>query len=280
MKPIKVIRTLAFAILGGYVFGFGLPAQAIGLDCAKVKSKVEHLICDDKKNPGLYSLDFQLNTFYVEALQNAENTQRVIEDQKKWIKTVRNVCGDADCLKNVYQARVGELQQSSTLCTSREVVIYSCTLPQRKIVSLCASQDASPSAGYMQYRMGRNRIALDMEFPKKKEVAKDHFKFHEELVETSHTVLFWVKESRFTLFIQIDPRSYYEYGLIESRGHPPTRVLYSKCVRPPVVFQEYQNHSPINFFTLDKKLDLPDASDDISFIDGTIELKPGEREHW
>jgi uncharacterized protein len=278
MKPINVIKILTFVILVGYVLG--LPAQARGLDCAKAKSKVERLICDEKKNPDLYSLDSQLNTFYVEAIQNAENTQRVIEDQKKWIKAVRNVCGDADCLKNVYQARVGELQQSSTLCTSREVVIYSCTLPQRKIVSLCASQDASPVAGYMQYRMGRKQIALEMEFPKKKELAKDHFKFHEELTETSHTVWFWVKESRFTIFIKRDAHSSDDYGLIESRGHPPIRVSYSKCVREPVVFLEYQNSLPISFFTLDKRLDLPDVGDDLRLIGGVIDLEPGDLDPW
>jgi len=118
MASANVLRTVAFAILGGFVLA--LPAQA-ALSCYKAKSKVERLICDDK-NPDLYSSDIALNVFYEESLARVENdkAQSFIEEQKKWIKKVRNVCEDAQCLRKVYQPRVSELQEIATLCRAEQ----------------------------------------------------------------------------------------------------------------------------------------------------------------
>lgn len=48
----------------------------------------------------------------------------------------------------------GSLAQQD-LCAKDEVTVWSCTT-EAKVYSLCASRDLSPTAGYLQYRAGRN----------------------------------------------------------------------------------------------------------------------------
>ena len=62
-------------------------------------------------------------------------------------------------------------QQS--LCARGEVTEWSCTA-KKKVYSLCASQDLSPTAGYMQYRAGRIS-KLEFAFPESRENPKGHF---------------------------------------------------------------------------------------------------------
>lgn len=50
--------------------------------------------------------------------------------------------------------------QAASLCEQDEQVVFSCSTG-KKVVSLCASKEASKSSGYLQYRFGaQNRIEL------------------------------------------------------------------------------------------------------------------------
>jgi len=277
MKSINVIRIVAIAILGGYVFG--LPAQAAGMYCTKAKSKVERLICDEDKNPDLYLLDRTLNIFYSEALKKSENTQHVVAEQKKWLKEVRDVCDDATCLRKVYPPRIGEVQELATLCATNEVAVYSCTLPGKKIASLCVSQDASPGTGYMQYRMGRSQKDLEMQFPQKKSPAKNSFKYLAPETNAICGISFWSGNDRVSVFNAWGQRddSDNHSGVIVSRGRPPIRVSLSECVREPIVFSSITKYPTITFDSLGKQLGLPNADGDISYTLG-FEIKPGKLE--
>jgi uncharacterized protein len=148
------MKRTAWVALGW--FALVTTTHAAYLDCKKARSKVEYLICDEKNNPTLWSMDFKMNTFYDHLLRGSENKQDVIKVQKKWLKEVRNGCAEASCLKKAYEDRIADLQQTSTLCYSQEVMVFSCEVPQHKKVSLCASRDASPDVGYMQLRMGNS----------------------------------------------------------------------------------------------------------------------------
>jgi uncharacterized protein len=277
MKPTNVIKTLAFAILAWYVFG--LHAEAAILRCSKAQNKVERLICDEEKNPILYLLDSSLNVFYGELLKKTENTQRVVAEQKKWLKEVRNACADAECLSKVYRLRIGELQESATLCGSEEIVIYSCALPNRKIVSLCTSRDAGSSAGYMQYRMGRNQKDLEMQYPQKKSPAKNNFKYLGPEDSPSYGISFWLGNDRVSVFHAWTAKddSDNHSGVIVSSGHPPVRVSLSECVREPIVFSAGWKYPTITFDSLGKELGLSNADGDISYTLG-FEIKPGKLE--
>lgn len=83
--------------------------RAASFDCAKAQSKVEHLICD---NPILSGLDSKLGRDYQDVLSKAndEQKQRVITEQKHWLKHTRNVCEKETCLKHAYWSRQAALQ--------------------------------------------------------------------------------------------------------------------------------------------------------------------------
>jgi uncharacterized protein len=85
------------------------PAQAVSFDCAKAQSKVEHLVCD---NPTLSELDSKLGQDYQDVLSKAndEQKQRVIVEQKHWLKHTRDVCETETCLKHAYWSRQAALQ--------------------------------------------------------------------------------------------------------------------------------------------------------------------------
>jgi uncharacterized protein YecT (DUF1311 family) len=224
MKIDSLTRNLIFMLLGAWALA--MPAQAIGLNCAKANSKAELLICDERNNPDLYSLDSGLNTFYGELLGQIddEKSSSLIREQRAWLKTVRDACGDAECLRRVYQARVSELQERATLCSAREVVVFSCVLPGKKVVSLCSSRGAGSFAGYMQYRMGQSRHDLEMQYPKEESLAKKHFKYLGSDYDNMRAVSFWSDENRFTVFyLQTRYADDDAAGVIVSRGRPPVR---------------------------------------------------------
>ena len=94
------------------IFGWlvlSLTVQAASFDCAKARTKVEHLICDNLKNSELdskFGQDYQ----YVLGKANEEQKQLLITEQKHWLKHTRNVCGDETCLKLAYWSRRAELK--------------------------------------------------------------------------------------------------------------------------------------------------------------------------
>ncbi|MBI1424372.1 MAG: DUF1311 domain-containing protein [Gammaproteobacteria bacterium] len=85
------------------------PAQAASFDCAKASTKVEHLICG---NAELSKLDSKLGQDYQSVLRKAndEQRQRVVSEQRHWLKHTRNVCEDKTCLKLAYWSRQAELE--------------------------------------------------------------------------------------------------------------------------------------------------------------------------
>ncbi|TSA49764.1 MAG: DUF1311 domain-containing protein [Nitrosomonadales bacterium] len=103
----NISRLTLFVLLGGLVLP--LPAQAASFDCDKAQTKVEHLICDD---PQLSELDNKLAQDYQDVLSKAddEQKQRVVAEQKHWLKFTRNVCGKATCLKHAYWSRQAALE--------------------------------------------------------------------------------------------------------------------------------------------------------------------------
>jgi hypothetical protein len=274
------MKRTAWVALGW--FALVTTTHAAYLDCKKARSKVEYLICDEKNNPTLWSMDFKMNTFYDHLLRGSENKQDVIKVQKKWLKEVRNGCAEASCLKKAYEDRIADLQQTSTLCYSQEVMVFSCEVPQHKKVSLCASRDASPDVGYMQLRMGNSISALEKVIPPQKRLARDSFSYYSYNYPKGGTeaVSIWDGEFRYSLFSTSSAIGYNGSGVILSRGkspirekdtgaflsdrQPPIRVSFTKCIGEPIIFDEYLKYSPVSFYNLSDSLDLFSAHGDIS----------------
>ncbi len=76
-------------------------------DCAKAQTRVEKMICSDAD---LRELDEHLGRYYAAGRAAVEGASACLQsDQAQWLKTIRNQCADASCLKAAYLDRLGEL---------------------------------------------------------------------------------------------------------------------------------------------------------------------------
>jgi hypothetical protein len=176
------------------------------------------------------------------------------------------------------------LSLTTTLCKLEETTVFSCALPKKKIVSLCASKDASENTGYMQYRFGRNISSIELEYPHKKIPAKEVFKYYSFVFSKGGTaaISFRIGSYRYSLFSTASVYGYNGAGVILNRGQNAIRVSFLQCIEQPTIRNEIQ--SPTPFFGL-QHLELPDAEDDISYIgsepDSDLDQPAlGEPEDW
>jgi len=91
------------ALLTGLTLVWAVAAPAASFDCAKAKSAVEKMICADAE---LSRLDEEMAMLYKQALQKNEKYAAAIrQEQKDWLKHMRNVCADVDCVRQAYLSR-------------------------------------------------------------------------------------------------------------------------------------------------------------------------------
>jgi uncharacterized protein len=83
------------------------PASAQSFDCAKAQTRVEKLVCADR---GVADLDEYLGRYYSAARAELPGATACLQaDQSQWLKTRRDACADASCLKAAYLERLAEL---------------------------------------------------------------------------------------------------------------------------------------------------------------------------
>jgi hypothetical protein len=70
------------------------------------------------------------------------------------------------CACSIFEANAIGPSSESSLCTPRELVVFSCTA-RGKTVSLCRSSDLTQESGYMQYRFGSRSKKVELEYPDK-----------------------------------------------------------------------------------------------------------------
>lgn len=100
MKHSTVPLTLVLLLTGSD------PTQAASFDCSKASTSIEKTLCADA---ALSDLDELLLQHYKKAQVHAATPDALKDQQKAWLKTVRDACTDAKCLKRAYKARIGEL---------------------------------------------------------------------------------------------------------------------------------------------------------------------------
>ncbi len=66
--------------------------------------------------------------------------------------------------------------QLASLCTASEHIIFSCTVKQGKVLSLCGSRDLTKDRGYLQYRFGLP-AKVELEFPKDRTGTQQKFHY-------------------------------------------------------------------------------------------------------
>lgn len=107
MKLLLILVTIIFSAQ------FALSAS---FDCDKASSAIEKKICN---NSELSSLDSSLGRSYSDLTKNftkkyapkqySEMNEKLQNEQRFWLKNVRNQCETETCLKNIYLYRINEL---------------------------------------------------------------------------------------------------------------------------------------------------------------------------
>ena len=99
--------TITVALTAATLLAAEPPVVSQSFDCAKAQTRVEKLICSDA---GLRELDEYLGRYYAAGRGFVEGAAACLQsDQAQWLKTIRNQCADASCLKAAYLDRLGEL---------------------------------------------------------------------------------------------------------------------------------------------------------------------------
>jgi len=111
------MKRMIYVILG--CLALMTTAWAASFDCAKAKTRVEKIICEDA---ALSKLDEEMNVAYKTALQDEKQANAIKQAQKQWMKE-RNDCSDAECVRSAYENRNEQLRaMSSALSQSVNVL--------------------------------------------------------------------------------------------------------------------------------------------------------------
>ncbi len=80
-------------------------------DCQKASSTIEKLICTDED---LAELDTWLAEAYSNARSETSKAAKIQNEQRVWLREVRNKCADTVCLQAAYAKRLDELEPPIT----------------------------------------------------------------------------------------------------------------------------------------------------------------------
>ena len=102
------------------LFGFAIlhagGSLAASFDCGAAGTPVEKLICSDA---ALSKLDEELGAGYKKALaaMDAGNRDKLLAEQKSWLRNSRSVCDDVACLRQSYANRIKLMAACGSMCT-------------------------------------------------------------------------------------------------------------------------------------------------------------------
>ncbi len=104
-----MVHIRSLIMLGGVSLMLSSTAWGASFDCKKASSFIEHTICSESE---LSKLDEDLLTAYKISLDMCftdEAIKQTKQEQRQWLKNVRNACTDVSCLKRVYKERIETL---------------------------------------------------------------------------------------------------------------------------------------------------------------------------
>jgi hypothetical protein len=132
-------------------------------------------------------------------------------------------------------------KSTQTLCVADEKPLFSCRvdfnhvvggklLAGKKTVSVCASPDLSPSAGYLKYRFGRSQQNVELSYPADTGPPRQHFQFFRDSLSakaSAEQLSFSTGAFSYIVFVE---RAAYEWNgsgvLVKSRGK---MIAYFPC---------------------------------------------------
>ena len=77
------------------------------IDCSQARNNMDKLMCS---NTELGQLDDQMVRVFREAFFHTKEKQSLLEQQRDWIRNVRDLCNDTPCLRKAYSDRIDVLQ--------------------------------------------------------------------------------------------------------------------------------------------------------------------------
>lgn len=111
MRNLSQIAFNLASVLSLVFCAFSTEGVAASFDCAKASSKMEKAIC---ASPSISTLDGDLGKLYQDAVSRSPESMRqdLREEQRRWLREVRNACVDDACLQKAYTDRVSVLQKA------------------------------------------------------------------------------------------------------------------------------------------------------------------------
>ncbi|MEO8157340.1 MAG: lysozyme inhibitor LprI family protein [Betaproteobacteria bacterium] len=89
------------------VLVLALPVVApAALDCSRAKTNAEKLLCS---NPRLAEADERLAFAFRGAVRRGADPEQLMQTQRAWIRDVRDVCNEAECMLRAYEVRISDL---------------------------------------------------------------------------------------------------------------------------------------------------------------------------
>jgi uncharacterized protein len=101
---------MKYKLVAFFLLVMSLQAHSASFDCTKAKTFIEKEICT---NEALGGLDEKLADSYKNAISSSPNPSEITNEQRKWLREVRNICTDSNCLIKAYQVRIKDIHEVS-----------------------------------------------------------------------------------------------------------------------------------------------------------------------
>lgn len=175
---------------------------AAGFDCAKAGTKIEKQIC---ANPTLDQLDSDLNSVY----KSVSGIDGVKQNQRDWVKNVRNQAANDDIMIIVYNQRIAELEKMIA-APAPVGVVKSETVNEP--IKTKRAENPSDNATYKNFGV----VLASMK------ICKDNYQVSEELASWAHkTIVEGTKEKMGNRYSPEEMKKAYQFGIsVVSRFGP------------------------------------------------------------
>ncbi|MEQ1880380.1 MAG: lysozyme inhibitor LprI family protein [Burkholderiales bacterium] len=98
------MKLIPFCVLALSLF---VPLTALGaIDCSRARSNAEKMICSNSR---IAVADELMARAFRDAIHRGSDPRAMMDRQRQWIKEVRDVCGDVECMLKAYELRIAEL---------------------------------------------------------------------------------------------------------------------------------------------------------------------------
>lgn len=114
----RVVR-LTYGVRFFVLLAFCLSASAASFDCSKSTGRIEMQICSDTD---LSRMDSELAIVYSKLKKSNID---LVNQQKTWLREIRNLCQTTSCLMGAYSHRIAELRQHNICPVNEKVMLGS-----------------------------------------------------------------------------------------------------------------------------------------------------------